>query len=230
MLRPYLKLPFTFLLPLTFLITMGCESMSEWKEDFSRAVGWEKAESLEKVEIVIAPPLVLPPNYELKAPESGEAPRQYAEDFPEQSVSDDNYNDLFDANAPIGEFDESVDRRPENYQTSKSTMHPSPSRNIRYDTVNSIFKNALQNYRNANRDSSYSRQYYNEQYSRTFSRDNPAYVNQNQNISQVEAAGDLSTYKDEPMPIGEVTDGSSDDVRTCEKIRKDIWGEYVCVD
>jgi len=84
-----LKLFFSVLLSFAFFVIMGCESLDTWKKDFSRAVGWEKAEPLETEEVIIGPPLVLPPDYKLTAPKSGRAPEAHANNFPDQDLLDD---------------------------------------------------------------------------------------------------------------------------------------------
>ena len=210
-----LKPFFGLLVSFAFLLIVGCESLETWKKDFSRAIGLEKAELIEE-DIVVAPPLVLPPDYELMAPESGKAPEAYAKDFPDQDLTDESLGDSADI----------IDR----VTTSDDGKHPSPPRNISYGKVDSIFKNAIRDYKSTNYDPNYSRQYYSRKYPDTLARDNQTYSSQNSPTQQIQTQDDLAHYKGDTKAIGEIEDSVLEETQTCERITKGSGGEYVCID
>ena len=223
-LRPF----FGLLVSFAFLLIVGCESLETWKKDFSRAIGLEKPELIEE-DIVIAPPLVLPPDYELMAPESGKAPEAYAKDFPDQDLTDESLGDI--DRVTTSDDGTNRDQRDIRYQSySEDGKHPSPPRNISYGKVDSIFKNAIRDYKSTNYDPNYSRQYYSRKYPDTLARDNQTYSSQNSPTQQIQTQDDLAHYKGDTKAIGEIEDSVLEETQTCEKITKGSGGEYVCID
>lgn len=227
-----LKPFFGLLVSFAFLLIVGCESLETWKKDFSRAIGLEKAELIEE-DIVIAPPLVLPPDYELMAPESGKAPEAYAKDFPDQDLTDESLGDSADIIDRVTTSDDGTnrDRRDLRYQNySEDGKHPSPPKNINYGQVDSIYKNAIRDYKSTNYDPNYSRQYYSRKYPDTLVGDNQTYSSQNSPTQQTQTHDDLARYKEDTKAIGEIEGGVLEEAQTCEKITKGSGGEYVCID
>ena len=223
-----LKPFFGLLVSFAFLLIVGCESLETWKSDFSRAIGLEKPELIEE-DIVIAPPLVLPPDYELMAPESGRAPEAYAKDFPDQDLTDESLGDI--DRVTTSDDGTNRDQRDIRYQSySEDGKHPSPPRNISYGKVDSIFKNAIRDYKSTNYDPNYSRQYYSRKYPDTLARDNQTYSSQNSPTQQTQTQDDLAHYKGDTKAIGEIEDSVLEETQTCERITKGSGGEYVCID
>ena len=223
-----LKPFFGLLVSFAFLLIVGCESLETWKKDFSRAIGLEKPELIEE-DIVIAPPLVLPPDYELMAPESGRAPEAYAKDFPDQDLTDESLGDI--DRVTTSDDGTNRDQRDIRYQSySEDGKHPSPPRNISYGKVDSIFKNAIRDYKSTNYDPNYSRQYYSRKYPDTLARDNQTYSSQNSPTQQTQTQDDLAHYKGDTKAIGEIEDSVLEETQTCERITKGSGGEYVCID
>jgi len=223
-----LKPFFGLLVSFAFLLIVGCESLETWKKDFSRAIGLEKPELIEE-DIVIAPPLVLPPDYELMAPESGKAPEAYAKDFPDQDLTDESLGDI--DRVTTSDDGTNRDQRDIRYQSySEDGKHPSPPRNISYGKVDSIFKNAIRDYKSTNYDPNYSRQYYSRKYPDTLVGDNQTYSSQNSPTQQTQTHDDLARYKEDTKAIGEIEGSVLEETQTCEKITKGSGGEYVCID